>query len=98
MQTVTTTLAAGLFIAALGTLIRYKSATSLIAGFDSEKISDEEDLSNFIGLNALYVAALTIFIGLIEYSQFQSKIYWYIYGAAVVLLAFRMIIGARDYR
>ncbi|WP_217907007.1 DUF3784 domain-containing protein [Candidatus Nanohalobium constans] len=92
-----TTLAAGLFIAALGILIRYRGATSLIAGFDLEKISDEEGLSNFIGLNAVYVASLTIVIGLIEYSQFQSKIYWYIYTAAVVLLILRMIVGARDY-
>lgn len=98
MQTLLTTVAAGAFIGILGLLIRYKGATSLIAGFDSEKISDEEGLSEFIGLNALYVAALTIIVGLIDYSRFQNQVFWYIYTAAVLLLALRMVIGAKNYR
>lgn len=98
MQTALTTFTSGMLIVALGTVIKYKSAIYLIAGFESENISDEEDLSDFIGLNAIFVGALTVALGLIEHSKFEARLYWYIFTVAVVIILLGMITGSRKYR
>lgn len=98
MQTALTTFTSGMLIVALGTVIKYKSAIYLIAGFESENISDEEGLSDFIGSNAIFVGALTVTLGLIDYSNFEARHYWYIFTVAVVIILLRMVIGSRKYR
>lgn len=98
MQTALTTFTSGILIVALGTVLKYKSATYLISGFESENISDEEGLSDFIGLNAIYVGALTMTVGLIEYSMIETRLCWYIFTVAVVIILLRMVIGSRKYR
>jgi hypothetical protein len=98
MQELLRTIGAGILIAVLGVLIRYRNATSLIAGFDAEKVEDEDGLSNFIGLNAIYVALITTAVGVIEYlSLIENRIYWAVYAAVVVAIAGRMIIGSRSF-
>ncbi len=98
METAITVILAGTLTAVLGGLIRYREATSLIAGFDEEKITDEEGLSKLIGTNTLYVAGLTVLTGILELSGLDGKVFWTIYTVLVIALASRMLIGSRSYR
>ena len=90
---------AGIFVGLLGVLIKYVGVMDLIAGYDPEKVADEESLADFIGTNALYVAILTVCVGVLELrlSPANSEWYWFVFVIAVVALAVRMIRGARRY-
>lgn len=90
---------AGISVGILGVLIKYVGVMELIAGYDSEKIADEEGLADFIGTNALYVAVLTVCVGLPEFrsSASDSEWYWIVFVIAVVAIAVRMVRGARRY-
>lgn len=89
----------GLFIAGAGVLIKYFGYMNLIAGYDPDKVTDEDALADFVGTRVLLVAALTIAVGAAEYvaPSDGTPWYWYVYGALVVVLAGWMIIGARRY-
>ena len=60
---------------------------------------NEEGLADFIGTNALYVAVLTVCVGILEFrsSPANSEWYWFVFVIAVVAIAIRMIRGARRY-
>jgi|GEM_PF-488933 len=90
---------AGIFVGILGMLIKYVGLTDLVAGYDPEKVADEEELADFIGTNALYVAALTVCVGVLELrsSTADSEWYWIVFVIAVGAVAVRMIHGARRY-
>ena len=90
---------AGTFVGILGILIKYVGMMDLIAGYDPEKVADEEGLADFIGTNALYVAVLTVCVGILESrsSPANSEWYWFVFVIAVVAIAVRMIRGARRY-
>lgn len=89
----------GLFVGVLGILIRYVGMMHLIAGYDPDRVTDEEGLANFIGTHALLVAALTVGVGLLELWEptADSEWYWLVFLIAVFTIAVRMIRGARRY-
>jgi len=62
-------LASAVFIATLGILIKYFGMVRLIAGYDPDRVADEDGLANFIGTNALYVAALVLLVAIVEYTE-----------------------------
>ncbi|MFC6989087.1 DUF3784 domain-containing protein [Haloplanus sp. GCM10025708] len=93
------TVGAGIFVGVLGVLIKYAGMTELVAGYDPERVTDEEGLADFVGTNALYVAVLTICVGVLELrsSTADAEWYWIVFVIAVVAIAVRMIRGARRY-
>jgi bacteriorhodopsin len=93
------TIGAGIFVGILGVLIKYVGVVDLIAGYDPEKVADQEGLADFVGTNALYVAVLTVCIGVLELqpSAVDSEWYWILFVLAIVVIAVRMIRGARRY-
>lgn len=56
-------LVAALFVATFGYLIRYREATSLIAGYQPDTVGDETAVARLVGGYVLLVAALTAAIG-----------------------------------
>ncbi len=86
-------------IGALGVLIKYFGAVRLIAGYDPDRVTDEEGLADFVGTNTLYVAALVLFVAAVEYADSSggSDAIWIAFAVGVVGLAARMIVGARRY-
>lgn len=87
------------FVGILGVLIKYFQMVNLIAGYDSERVTDEEGLADFVGTNALYVAGISGVVAIAEYTQ-PIEGYgavWIPYTLAVVLIAVRVIRGARKY-
>jgi len=91
-------LAAGV-VGVLGILIKYFGMVNLIAGYDPERVTDKEGLADFVGTNALYVAGISVVVAVAEYTQpFGGyEAIWIFYVLVVVLLAVRMIRGARKY-
>jgi len=91
---------AGLFIAVAGVLIKYFGYTNLIAGYDPEKVTDEEGLADFVGTRVLALAALTLAVGGVEYvaTSDGTSWYWYAYVGLVVVIAVWMIRGAQRYQ
>ena len=87
------------FVGALGILMKYFGMVNLIAGYDSERVTDEEGLADFVGTNALYVAGISVVVAVAEYTQpFEGyKAIWIFYVLGVGLLAVRMIRGAQKY-
>ncbi|QLK26882.1 DUF3784 domain-containing protein [Natrinema zhouii] len=92
-------LATAAFIATLGILIKYFGAVRLIAGYDPDRVDDEEGLTDFTGTNALYVAALVSLVALVEYAEpFDgADVIWIAFLVGVGLLTVRMIRGARRF-
>lgn len=92
-------LAAAGFVGALGVLIKYYGMVSLIAGYDPDRVTDEEGLADFIGTNALYVAALMLFVAALVYTEPIANIdaVWLLFAVGVFGLVGRMIRGARRY-
>lgn len=91
--------AGGLFVGILGLLIKYAGAMHLIAGYDPEKVTDDEALANFVGTRTLLVAILTISVGLLEFWEPTAGAtwYWLVYVVVVFAVAAQMIRGARRY-
>jgi len=93
-------LASAVFIATLGILIKYFGMVRLIAGYDPDRVADEDGLANFIGTNALYIAALVLLVAIVEYTEpfGGSEAIWIAFVVGVGLLTARMIRGARRYK
>lgn len=87
------------FVGTLGILIKYFGMVRLVAGYDPDRVDDEEGLADFIGTNALSVAALVSLVALVEYADpFDgSDAIWIAFLVGVGLLTVRMIRGARRY-
>jgi hypothetical protein len=87
------------FVGALGVLIKYFGMVDLIAGYDPESVTDDEGVADFVGTQTIYVAALSAAVGVAEYAGLSqgSGVLWAVYAAAVVLIAVRVIRGARQY-
>ncbi|ELY49295.1 DUF3784 domain-containing protein [Natronolimnohabitans innermongolicus] len=96
---VVTLLLAAAFVGALGALIKYAGMVQLIAGYDPDRVSDEAGLADFIGTNALYVAALALLLALVEHAEpavgANAARVGFLVG--VFALAARMLFGARRY-
>ena len=91
-------LAAG-FVGSLGVLIKYFGMVRLVAGYDPDRVTDEEGLARFIGTNTLYVAALLVLVATVEYTEVfvAAELVWIGVLVGVFGLTTRMIIGARRY-
>ncbi|TMT87094.1 DUF3784 domain-containing protein [Haloterrigena sp. H1] len=87
------------FIGALGILIKHFGMVQLIAGYDPDRVTDEEGLADFIGTNVLYVAALVLLVAIVEYTSptDSSGVAWIVFVVGVGVLTVRMIRGARYY-
>ena len=92
-------LAAAGFVGALGIAIKYFGMVRLIAGYDSDRVTDEEGLADFVGTNTLYVAALLAFVAVVEYAEplGDTDLVWIVFVVAVFGLTARMIVGSRRY-
>jgi len=88
--------AAGVLLTVFGVLIRYYGAASLIAGYDPERVDDEEGLTDFVGANALYAAALALAVAVAEFLA-PADWYWVVFTVGIVALAVRMVRGSRRY-
>jgi hypothetical protein len=88
--------AVGAFVGLLGALIRFYGASSLIAGYDPDRVTDEEGLTRFVGTNTLYVAALTLGLAAAEHTA-PADWHWAVYAACVFVLAVRTVSGARGF-
>lgn len=93
------TIGTGVFLGLLGGLIKYAGMVELIAGYDPETVVDEDGLAAFVGANTLYVAALTIGVGILELSRSTAdgEWYWFVFVIAVGAIAVRLIRGARRF-
>ena len=91
--------AAGVFVGLLGALIRYAGWTWLIAGYDPNRLTDEEGLADFMGFYVLVIAGLTVAIGALEAVDPSGPAgwYWLPYVVAVFVLTARMIRGGRRF-
>jgi len=89
----------GVFIGILGVLIRFAGMMHPIASYEPEQVADEEGLATFIGSHTLYVALLTICVGMLELGEqtMHTEWYWLINVIAILTIAVRMIRGAREY-
>lgn len=89
----------GLFVGVLGVLIRFAGWTSLIAGYDPDRVEDDAGLARFVGTNALVVAALTVALGALEYTEPTggANWYWFVYAVVVLGIGVRMVRGSRRY-
>jgi hypothetical protein len=89
----------GVFVLALGILIKYARMMHLIAGYDPDEVVDEEGLANFVGAHTILVGGLALCIGLAERRGLtaSSEWYWIAFVIAVFAIAARMILGARRY-
>ena len=87
------------FVGALGVLIKHFGMVQLIAGYDPDRVTDEEGLADFIGTNVLYVATLAFLVAIVEYTAPAdgSGAVWIVFIVGVGVLAVRMIRGARRY-
>ncbi|WP_049904504.1 DUF3784 domain-containing protein [Natrialba asiatica] len=94
-------LACGAFVGALGILITYFGRVELIAGYDPDRVTDEEGLASFIGTNALAVAGLLVVLALVEFTEpadgTGTDVAWIAFGVAVIALAGWMIVGSQRY-
>ncbi|WP_323675623.1 DUF3784 domain-containing protein [Halorubellus sp. PRR65] len=92
-------LATGVFVGLLGVLIRFGGMVELVAGYDPERVEDDEGLARFVGSNVLYVAALTVVVGVVEYVDVVDGVGWHwgAYLVGVFALAARTIRGARRF-
>lgn len=99
MERAALAIGSGVFVAVLGILIRYAGWMELVAGYDPDRVADEQGLADFVGANAVYVALLTILLGVLEYVSpgTGDGRYWLVYVVAVLGLAVRMVRGARRY-
>ncbi len=86
-------------VALFGVLIKCYGRTDLIAGYDPDKIADEEGVADVIGTNALYVAGLTALLAAVELIQpFEGyRSLWIVYLIVTAVLTIRLVRGARKY-
>ncbi|MDF9745820.1 DUF3784 domain-containing protein [Natrinema salsiterrestre] len=97
--TVVSLIGTAVFVGTLGILIKYFGMVRLIAGYDPDRVADEEGLADFVGTNTLYVAVLISVVALVEYTGLfdGSDAIWIVFVVGVSGLAARLILGARRY-
>lgn len=99
MEGVVVLLVVGVVTGILGYLIRFGGMVELVAGYDSDRVADDEGLARFVGTNTLYLAALTVGVGLVEYVGVFDDVgwHWRAYVVVVVPLVAWMVFGARRF-
>jgi len=97
------TVTAGVFllvavvIGAFGILIREFNRMELIAGYDPEKVTDDEGLARFVGSYTLVVAGLTAVVAVLELIRGGQPLTYSLYAAASVALTGYIVYGAQRY-
>ncbi|QFU81151.1 DUF3784 domain-containing protein [Natronorubrum aibiense] len=86
-------------VAMLGVLIAYFGHVELIAGYDPDRVTDEDGLATFIGTNTLYVAALMGLVTLVKLLELldDTELVWIAFTVGVLGLTVRMVLGSRRY-
>jgi len=88
--------ATGLAVAGIGALIRFGGYTSLIAGYDPERVTDEDAVARAVGTGIIAVGALTVLAGLATgYAGDDANWVWPLYVVVVLVLLVRMVSAAR---
>lgn len=97
--TIISLLVAAGFVGTLGVLIKYFGMVQLIAGYDPDRVTDEDGLADFVGTNTLYVAALLCLVAIVVSTDLfgGSDLVWLAFIAGVGGLTARMIVGSRRY-
>lgn len=86
-------------IGTFGVLIREFEMVELIAGYDPEKVTDDEGLARFVGGYTLVIAGLAAVVAVLELVRpvDGQPLAYSLYAAASVALAGYMIYGAQRY-
>ncbi len=81
----------------VGVLIREFEMVELVAGYDPERVTDDEGLARFVGTAALFLAGLTALVGVPELVRpvDGQPVVYVVYAVVTVLLVGYMIYGAR---
>ncbi|EMA31390.1 hypothetical protein [Halobiforma nitratireducens] len=95
------TVAAAGFVGGLGIAIKYFGRVELIAGYDPDRVTDEEGMAAFVGTNVLYVAGALGVVAVLDYVEpaggDAAAVAWLVFLIGTVLLTGRMVVGARRY-
>ncbi len=83
----------------VGVLIREFEMVELVAGYDPERVTDDEGLTRFVGTAALFLAGLTALVGVLELVRpvDGQPVVYVVYAVVTVLLVGYMLYGARRY-
>jgi len=83
----------------VGVLIREFEMMELIAGYDPERVTDDEGLARFVGTAALCLAGLTALVGVLELVRpvDGQPVVYAVYAVVTVLLVGYMLYGAQRY-
>lgn len=81
----------------VGVLIREFETVELVAGYDPERVTDDEGLARFVGTAALFLAGLTALVGMLELVRpvDGQPVVYAVYAVLTVLLAGYTVYGAR---
>lgn len=83
----------------VGVLIREFEMVELVAGYDPERVTDDEGLARFVGTAVLFLAGLTALVGVLELVRpvDGQPVVYTVYAVLTVLLVSYMVYGARRY-
>jgi hypothetical protein len=86
-------------IGAIGVLIREFQMMELIAGYDPERVTDDEGLATFVGTQILLIAGLTVAVAGLELAGPVADLtqVYVLYTVAVVALTGYIVYGAQRY-
>jgi len=75
----------------------YQGDTSLVSGYDPERIDDEEGLARFVGRGALAIATLTAALGVLTAFVTPDLFTVGVYAGLVVLVVAWLVVGVRRF-
>lgn len=85
--------------AAVGVLIRQFQLMGLIAGYDPDRVTDDEGLARFVGTYTLVIAGLSAVVGVVELAQPDDgqPVVYGLYTVALVAIVGYLMYGSRRY-
>ncbi|WP_049920939.1 DUF3784 domain-containing protein [Halopiger djelfimassiliensis] len=94
-------IAAAGVVGTIGVLIKYFGRVELIAGYDPDRVTDEDGLANFVGTNLLYVSGLVFVVAIGDatglFGNRATDAVWLAATVAYLSLLVRMVYGTRRY-
>lgn len=89
----------GVILLVLGYLIRIRKQMNLLAGYDSEKVTDPEGLANWVGGWCLLLGVVTLGVGWGVYADPEYTLGLVEESSTIILVAcLVMVVGARRFR